>query len=171
VIDKPAILSANKAGLRFGHWERLLEDWGVDESVFDEKPLRKPWYLTVCGLLLTFVGLIGVIGSLLDLGGMPGSAQSLVFSSVFIVIGVGLIGGFRWSWIAGVLLAIVEIAAGVWALLGGTRNAAVRDVFIGFYLIPGVILLALLNTDRSRLWFSRKRREPSPEGSTRDQER
>jgi hypothetical protein len=131
------------------------------------KPVKRSFGVTVLAIVAILAGILGLIMSFNDLGGLGlfggGAAHQmqaieagldaflLILSVLYIVFGIGALQLRPWAWGLGVALAILTVLdVGVKAV---TTHIGSGD---GFDVIIAVLILVYLYTSRVREEFGRK---------------
>ena len=125
----------------------------------DPSPPRAPWSIRVFGwtiLAFSFLGLIsfslGMLSSLGSSSAAPPAAAGVIGSLVTIATGIGFVAGWRWSWFAGLVLAVAGVTFGIWVIsqFGGTLQT--RAGFAVLWVGPPLLLLVCLLLPASVRW-------------------
>ena len=127
---------------------------------------RRPWRVTIIGMLSILAGLIYLfpilgkygVSNLVVLTGQtfqegPFVMTALIIAIANFILGIGCLYGWRPAWLYLVIISVINFVIAVFVLYNSDMNQ-VKGVLVGmFWLGVAIYVLLMVQSRRTRTWF------------------
>jgi hypothetical protein len=114
---------------------------------------KRPLGVTIVAILYLLLGLLWLMTALVDVFTSESSLPWLFAGIVYIILALGMFGGWNWVWYLGVIMALVSIGLALYGWYSADWSTDALWGALGAMIIPVIILWYLFRRNVKEFFF------------------